>query len=157
MRLDRTVLAASALLAFLSPALAQDSKSASAPAAETAPTSRPAEVRARHPRIGVSCDATALEKEHVARVESIITGSPADKAGLKVGDVILKVGGDDIRDDKTYREAIGRKRAGDVVPVVLRRGGSEQTVELTLQEKVSRPEPDAVTVQHVLVKCSPEK
>lgn len=153
MRLDRTVLAASALLAFLSPALAQDSKPASAPAAETAPSSRPAEVRARHPRIGVSCDSTALEKEHVARVDSIQTGSPADRAGIKVGDVILKVGGDEIRDDKTYREAIGRKRAGEVVPVVVRRGGGEQTLEITLVERLARTEPENVMVQHVLIGC----
>jgi membrane-associated protease RseP (regulator of RpoE activity) len=153
MRLDRTVLAVSVLLALSSFSPAQDTRPASAPAAETAPTSRPAEVRARHPRIGVSCDAAALEKEHVARVESIQPGSPADRAGIKIGDIILKVGGEEIRDDKTYREAIGRKRAGDVVPIVLRRGGGEQSVEVTLVERLSKPEPENVTVQHVLIGC----
>jgi membrane-associated protease RseP (regulator of RpoE activity) len=162
MRLDRIVLAASVLLLLPFAANAQDpaaaSKPASAPAAaETSPSSRPAEPRARHPRIGLRCDPVALEKQGVARVEEVKPGSPAEKAGIKVGDVILKVGSDEIRDDKSYREALGRKRAGDQVSLTLRRGGDEQTVEVTPVDKLSRTEPDAVTVQHVLVKAGSDK
>jgi hypothetical protein len=161
MRPDRIVLAASVLLLLPFAANAQDpaaaSKPASAPAAETSPTSRPAEPRAKHPRIGVRCDPVALEKQGVARVEEVKSGSPAEKAGIKVGDVILKVGGDEIRDDKSYREALGRKRAGEQIAITLRRGSEELTVDVTPVEKLSRPEPDAVTVQHVLVKAGPDK
>jgi parvulin-like peptidyl-prolyl isomerase len=113
-------------------------------------------VRIKHPRVGIRCDAVALEKQGIARVDEVKAGSAAERAGVKVGDVIVKVAGQDIRDDKSYREALARYRAGDAVPFVLRRGGDEVNVEVTLAEKPPRSEPDAVTVQHVLVKCAPE-
>jgi membrane-associated protease RseP (regulator of RpoE activity) len=154
MRFDRIVLAASAVLVAFGPAIAQDpaSRPASAPAAaETKPSGAPAEVRARHPRIGIRCDAAALEKEHVARVDAVTAGSPAEKAGVKVGDVILKVAGEAIRDDKTYRDILSRKRPGDSVALVLRRGGDELNVEVALVDKLPRTEPESVMVQHVLI------
>lgn len=148
----RIVPAWSLVLVILSSAIAQES-AASRPA-ETRPDSRPAEVRARHPRIGVRCEATTLEQQHIARVESVTAGSPADKAGIRVGDVILKIGTDEIRDDKSYREAMTRRKSGETVPVTLRRGSSDpMNLEVTLVDKLPRTEPEGVSVQHILIGC----
>jgi membrane-associated protease RseP (regulator of RpoE activity) len=141
-------------LSILTCAIAQDSaasRAASAPAAETGPASRPAEVRARHPRIGIRVDTIALEREKLARVEEVKPNSPAEKAGIKVGDIIMTVGGEEIRDDKAYRDALGRKRAGDEVAMHIRRGGEELDLTVTLPDRPFRSEPESVTIQHVLI------
>src|SRR5262245_35729606 len=123
----RTTVLVLFLIAPAASLLAQESAASrpaeTQPAAATRPESRPAEVRAKHPRIGVRCDAVALEKQGVARVEAVVAGSPAERAGIKVGDVIAKIGDDEIRDDKTYRDSMSRRRPGEALPVTIRRGG----------------------------------
>jgi membrane-associated protease RseP (regulator of RpoE activity) len=156
MRHVRTLLVTTTTFALAFATVAQDaveSRPATKPATDTAPASRPAEARARHPRIGVRCDAAMLDHKKIARVEAVLPGSPAERAGIKVGDVIVKVAGEEIRDDKTYREALAKRRAGDTVTIVVSRGGAEMDLAVTLVETLSRTEPDAVTVQHILVKC----
>jgi S1-C subfamily serine protease len=56
-------------------------------------------------------------------VQEVIMGSPADKAGMKPGDVIQSMGGGQIQSFKDFVDALSSKRAGDVLPVVVRRGG----------------------------------
>jgi len=133
--------------------MAQDAatRPATRPSTDTAPASRPAEVRARHPRIGVRVDSVALEQQKIARVEQVTPGSPADRGGVKVGDIILKVAGEDIRDDKTYREVMSKRKVGESVELLVRRGGEEMDLTVTIPDRIARTEPDAVTVQHVLI------
>lgn len=57
-------------------------------------------------------------------------GSPADKAGLKAGDIVLNFGGRDIRNIYDYMYALGDHKAGDVVTLVVKRG--TQTLNLTV-------------------------
>jgi hypothetical protein len=142
-------------VAMLSRAGAQDaaeSRPATQPAAESAPASR-AEIRQRHPRLGIRVDAAALERHRTARVDQVAAGSPAERAGVKVGDVLAKVDGREIHDDKSYREAMSRKRPGESVLIVVRRGSDEIDLEATLDERPSRAEPDAILIQHVLIGC----
>lgn len=131
---------------------AQDKSPATQPAAE----SRPAEVKPDHPRLGVRCDTITLEKSGIARVESVQAGSPADKAGMKVGDVIVSIGPDKITDDMSYRKAMARKKTGDTFTVSIKRGDASQELSVALFA-FKRPEPDEVTVQHCLIGCSDGK
>jgi S1-C subfamily serine protease len=55
-------------------------------------------------------------------LQEVITGSPADKAGMKPGDVIQSMDGNQVRSFKDFVDALNSKRAGDVLPVVVRRG-----------------------------------
>jgi S1-C subfamily serine protease len=57
-------------------------------------------------------------------VQEVITGSPADKAGMKPGDVIQSMGGSQVQSFKDFVSALRSKRAGDVLPVVVNRGGA---------------------------------
>jgi membrane-associated protease RseP (regulator of RpoE activity) len=57
-------------------------------------------------------------------VQAVIAGSPADKAGMKPGDVIQSMGGNQVQSFKDFVGALGSKRAGDVLPIVVRRGGT---------------------------------
>jgi S1-C subfamily serine protease len=59
-----------------------------------------------------------------ASVQEVVTGSPADKAGIKPGDVIRSMGGSQVQSFKDFVDALSARRAGDVLPVVVSRGGA---------------------------------
>ncbi|MFD8720264.1 S1C family serine protease [Streptomyces sp. NPDC059629] len=68
-----------------------------------------------------------------AAVES---GGPADKAGLKPGDVITKLDDSVIDSGPTLIGEIWTHKPGDKVQITYKRGGSEHTVTLTLGSRV---------------------
>ena len=59
-----------------------------------------------------------------ASVQEVVTGSPADKAGIKPGDVIRSMDGSPVQSFKDFVEAVSAKRAGDALPIVVSRGGA---------------------------------
>ncbi len=69
------------------------------------------------------------------RLSGVRVGSPAEKAGLRAGDVIVRFGGVTIRNlyDLTY--ALRSKRAGDKVEVVFLRDGKEMTATTVLEQR----------------------
>ncbi|WUH97325.1 trypsin-like peptidase domain-containing protein [Spirillospora sp. NBC_00431] len=64
--------------------------------------------------------------------EPVTKGGPADKAGLKAGDVITSVDGKPIEDATDLIAQIRSRAPGDRIKVTYRRGGRESTVEVTL-------------------------
>ena len=80
---------------------------------------------------------TAMQYEipQGAYVQQIITGSPADKAGIKDGDVIVKIEGRKLASDENgLSKAIETKKVGDKIKVELWRDGQTQEVTVTLEE-----------------------
>jgi serine protease Do len=67
-------------------------------------------------------------------VRSITPGGPADKAGLKAGDVILKLNGKDVNDDNVLRNQIAAAGPGASVTLTIWRDGKEQDIQATLTE-----------------------
>jgi serine protease Do len=67
-------------------------------------------------------------------VSHIDEGSPAGKAGLKRGDIIVNVNGEAIRNYDSARKAIFGARIGDVLQFVIRRDADVQTVSITVEE-----------------------
>ena len=65
---------------------------------------------------------------------SIVSGSPAEKAGLKAGDVITRVGSIDLTDSISLASAVGRSKAGDTVALTVLRSGKELKLKATLVE-----------------------
>jgi hypothetical protein len=59
--------------------------------------------------------------------------SPAGKAGLKAGDLLVEFAGQPIKNLYDFTEALGSKRPGDVVPVVVNRNGQSIKVNVTLE------------------------
>ena len=57
------------------------------------------------------------------RLTGITPGSPADVAGVKAGDVVVEFGGTKVTDLYTYTDALRAHKPGDVVTVVVLRGG----------------------------------
>ncbi len=58
--------------------------------------------------------------------------SPAAKAGLQMGDVILDFRGERIRDDKDLMRRVGTTPVGTVAPLKVFREGREQTLSITV-------------------------
>lgn len=74
---------------------------------------------------------TNREGLYVAAVER---SSPADKAGVKVGDIIRKVNGTTVKDgNEAYRVIFGAS-VGDTITLTLERDGKFITVKLVLEE-----------------------
>ncbi|MEZ6194106.1 MAG: PDZ domain-containing protein [Planctomycetota bacterium] len=67
-----------------------------------------------------------------ARVTRVAKDSAADKAGIKVGDVILRIEDRAVTDFETLRRNIGLYPPNSSVEVVLRRGESEQRLRAIL-------------------------
>jgi len=95
--------------------------------------------KATHPVIGVMLD-TTYEGEGVKIATGssngsppIAKGGPADKAGLRPGDVIIKFDGRPVVGPDEFVVAIRAKSVGDAVELTIRRGTSDRTVKMTLQ------------------------
>jgi len=65
----------------------------------------------------------------------ITEGSPADKAGLKSGDAILKFGGKEIKNYEELVDALREKKAGDEVEVLVKRGDKQLSLKVTLGKR----------------------
>jgi hypothetical protein len=68
-------------------------------------------------------------------LSGVRAGSPAEKAGLAAGDVLVQVGSTRLASLADLGIALRSHRPGDVVDVRLRRGGEERTVKVTLEER----------------------
>jgi serine protease Do len=69
-------------------------------------------------------------------VAKVIEDGSADKAGLKDGDVILKIGTKEVNSVASLQEEIGKRRPGDKVSVTVRtKKGDEEIKELILRNK----------------------
>jgi len=66
-----------------------------------------------------------------ALVEWISPGLPADKAGLRRGDIIIKFGGRPISDSDTLMRIVAETPIGEAVPVVVVRGRQEVALRVT--------------------------
>lgn len=65
-------------------------------------------------------------------VESVEKNGPADKAGIKSGDKILKVNDVDIANTSYFRYQLYKYNIGDKIKITIERNGSEKTLTVTL-------------------------
>src|SRR6201988_483116 len=63
-----------------------------------------------------------------ALVSQVVEGSPADKAGIRTGDVITSVNGQQVKSNSELRNAIGLLRVGDRMDIGLVRDGKTMRV-----------------------------
>ena len=65
-------------------------------------------------------------------VESVEKNGPADKAGIKSGDKILKVNDVDIANTSYFRYQLYKYNIGEKIKITIERNGSEKTLTVTL-------------------------
>ncbi|WDZ98524.1 M61 family metallopeptidase [Mucilaginibacter sp. SJ] len=86
------------------------------------------------PGRGRAGQARAADAEGLPILSSTTIGTPVYKAGIDAGDVILKVDGKDIKDQKGFSDAIADKKPGDKIMVNYKnRTGAHETT-ITLEE-----------------------
>jgi hypothetical protein len=69
------------------------------------------------------------------KASEVAADSPAAKAGLQKGDVIIKLGEQTIGTLRDYSNALKTYKPGDTTTIVYKRGDKELTSEITLQER----------------------
>lgn len=82
--------------------------------------------------------ALAYEVPEGAYIREVIAGSPAEKAGIKVGDIILTINGQSVRADNPLSQIIQSKKISDVIELVVDRDNTQVTVTATLAEAPSQ-------------------
>jgi serine protease Do len=64
----------------------------------------------------------------------VVAGSPAEKGGVKEGDIITKINGDSITSTSSLQSLVGKYKPGDKVTLTINRDGKTQTLTVTLEE-----------------------
>jgi membrane-associated protease RseP (regulator of RpoE activity) len=70
--------------------------------------------------------------ERGVKLSGVTPGSPADKAGVRAGDVIVGMGKLDVADLQGLTDALRAHKPGETVPLRLIRDGKPMTVDVTL-------------------------
>jgi serine protease Do len=65
-------------------------------------------------------------------VGNVVPGSGAEKAGLRLNDIILQVDGKDMNELEDLLSVINRHKVGDTLKVKILRGEEEREVKVTL-------------------------
>ena len=105
-----------------------------------------------------------VPEESGVLVASVEAGSPADKAGIRVGDVVTRVDGEAVEGPHDLRMALRDAEDGQAATVELWRGGKAQTVTANLERR-ERTEIDLAPMfirkgrpgEPMMLKIDPEK
>ncbi len=76
-----------------------------------------------------------LESKDGVLITTVAPDKPADRAGIKRGDVIVEFDGEKIKDTNQFRMLAAEAQPGDRVDVVIVRDGKKKTVELKIGER----------------------
>jgi hypothetical protein len=75
------------------------------------------------------------QTENGVKFSDVKPGSPAAKAGLKAGDVLIQFGDKPIKNLYDFTDALRRSKIGDVIPVTVLRDGKELKVDVKLEQR----------------------
>lgn len=89
--------------------------------------------------LGVSTG--SLPNASGAEVGQVVTGSPADRAGLREGDVITEVDGKPVNDPNDVSQAVNDAEVGEDIQVEVRRGAEKQSLGVTLGKRPAQASP----------------
>lgn len=73
-------------------------------------------------------------------IESVSSGQPAEKAGIREGDIVLKIDGRDVTPDQTLSFLVANISPGTRIPIQLYRNGQRRTVTATVGQRPTNEE-----------------
>ena len=79
-----------------------------------------------------------LDHPDGCKVQSVEEEAPAFKAGLKVGDVVRKINGHEVKDYATLRRLVAESKPGDELKVEFQRGEEEMTITVEIEARRRR-------------------
>lgn len=80
-------------------------------------------------------DALDLSSTDGVLVKTIVSNSPAEKSGLKVGDVILSIDGQKVKNWNDFSFKVAAKNPGDTVSLDVIQEGAKKTIQVTLANR----------------------
>jgi len=81
-----------------------------------------------------------------ALVSQVVEGSPAEKAGIRTGDVITSVNGQPVKSNSELRNSIGLRRVGDKVDIGLVRDGKPLKVTAVIADTATEAPGGAASI-----------
>jgi serine protease Do len=75
-------------------------------------------------------ESLGLQGKGGAYITEVTAGGPADRAGLKVGDIVMKLNGVAVKDNTDLTRRVALARAGDVLRLDVLRGGKPVSLEV---------------------------
>ncbi|HEY0553266.1 MAG TPA: ChaN family lipoprotein [Thermoanaerobaculia bacterium] len=91
----------------------------------------PAAAEPLYPSLGLS--SSPVEGQKALKVILVSEKTPAEKAGLQVGDVIVSLDGTAVPDKETLNRLVAAKRWGDEAVLAVKRGGETKELRLALR------------------------
>jgi S1-C subfamily serine protease len=86
----------------------------------------------KRPYLGIIIE--EREKEGVV-ITDVREGSPAAKAGVQKGDVLVKINDKPAKTEESLREALAASKVGDELSLTVSREGKETTIKVVLEER----------------------
>jgi Do/DeqQ family serine protease len=91
--------------------------------------------------------ALGLDRPRGVLISDIYAGGPADKAGLKEGDVVLTVDGREVFDDRGMKFIAATKAEGETAALSILRNGQPRTVNVRMSAPPGAAKPDLTAIQ----------
>jgi thiol-disulfide isomerase/thioredoxin len=92
--------------------------------------------------VGITFDSHA----NTPRIQTVVTGGPAERAGIKAGDVVTSLDGEQLGEATQIVSKLRAHKSGDTVHIVLARDGKDVALDVTME-----PRPDFAAIQQQLV------
>ena len=92
-------------------------------------------------------EAFGLDKKNGALINKVLKDSPADKAGLQPGDVVISIDGKKVRNANDVRNRIGLLPVGEKIQFKLLRDGKEFELVVLVEESTEENNKTAITNQ----------
>jgi serine protease Do len=80
-----------------------------------------------------------LPTSHGVLLEDVSPDSPADRAGLKIGDIVQSVGGKPADNVREFALALSQYKVGETLPISILRDGQEKMLEVQVAERPDDP------------------
>lgn len=84
-------------------------------------------------------EAMDIEVDEGALITGVVDGSPADKAGLADGDVVVRFDGERVRDTRDLRRLVRAAKPGDKATLVIVSNGKEKNVTVIVGSAADAP------------------